>query len=65
MDVEQLHVPSSWTAHEATTILELIERLAEAIWQAHGDAITRRYEELHGPPPPPDCPEDDPDDIPF
>ena len=62
---EQIHIPSTWTAEQAKTLLELVEALAEAIWHAHGDAIMRRHEELHGPPRPPDHPDDDPDDIPF
>ncbi|MCP4807381.1 MAG: hypothetical protein GY898_08975 [Proteobacteria bacterium] len=65
MDSEQIQVPSSWTADQAATILDLVERLAEAIWHAHGDAITRHQEELHGVPPPLVCPEDEHDDIPF
>jgi len=62
---EQIQIPSSWTPQQAASILELVEALAEAIWRAHGDAITQCNEELYGPPPTPHRPNDEHDDIPF
>jgi hypothetical protein len=62
---EQIQSPATWTPQQATTILELVEALAEAIWRAHGDAITQHNEELYGPPTTPHRPNDEHDDIPF
>ncbi|MDA1266877.1 MAG: hypothetical protein O2816_17490 [Planctomycetota bacterium] len=64
MERERIEVPTTWTPEEAITILGFVDGLLDAIWHAYGPVI-RRHEELHGPPPPPDCPEADPDDIPF
>lgn len=59
-----VHLPAL-TADEAWLLLRVLDRLHDAIWQAHGPDIERRREELAAgasgprPAPPP------PDDLPF
>jgi hypothetical protein len=34
-----VRVPRRWSSHQADAIVRLLDELAEAIWNVHGDAI--------------------------
>lgn len=39
--MKHANIPAHWEAHEALEIVTFLERIIDAVWRAHGDAMGR------------------------
>lgn len=36
---DKVFIPHHWTSEEATTVIQFLYQIADAIWEVHGDGI--------------------------
>jgi len=67
MTMEITRLTTYWTTHEADTVIDLLDRLRDALWETYGDQIIQIHRETcdDGIPDPNQCELPFNDDIPF